>query len=554
MKLSNIAIPTALAILANAEKAPVFKPFDKSQLSKSSFFEQFDSDDWSQLWKISKAKKDDEFSYTGEWAVEEHKIFPGLKGDKGLVLKTKAAHHAIHVPLETPFDNTDNTLVAQYEVKLQEGLSCGGAYVKLLSAEGGPSDDVEFNNESPYQVMFGPDKCGTTNKVHLILRRKNPNTGVYEEKHLAVPPLARTVKTSTLYTLIIEPTQEFEIRINGEVVKAGNLLDEGVFEPSFDPPKEIPDESDEKPADWDDRAKIPDPEQTEKPEDWDETAPYMIPDPEAVKPESWDESAEEFIPDPEAEKPEDWDEEEDGEWIAPTIPNPECEAHGCGKWIAPKIKNPAYKGKWTQPLIDNPDYKGEWAPKNIANPDWYHDATPSDLEPIGAIGFELWSMDADILFDDIYLGHSVEEAELIGNDTWAKKFELEQDAVLAYSDDSKAKEESGVEEEVVKATGGDDAFAQLQSFIDDAQEYLDLFMSDPVNTLSSRPAEAALYGGLSFIVASIVLFVVSSILNVFTPAPTQAKKEKKPVAEAEAEVEVEQVETKEETTSTSVQE
>ncbi|CEP24095.1 unnamed protein product [Cyberlindnera jadinii] len=79
-------------------------------------------------------------------------------------------------------------------------------------------------------------------------------------------------------------------------------------------------------------------------------------------------------------------------------------------------------------------------------------------------------------------------------------------------------------------------------------------MSDPVNTLSSRPAEAALYGGLSFIVASIVLFVVSSILNVFTPAPTQAKKEKKPVAEAEAEVEVEQVETKEETKSTSVQE
>ena len=28
-----------------------------------------------------------------------------------------------------------------------------------------------------------------------------------------------------------------------------------------------------------------------------------------------------------------WDDEEDGDWVAPTVPNPKCdEVSGCGKW------------------------------------------------------------------------------------------------------------------------------------------------------------------------------------------------------------------------------
>lgn len=51
------------------------------------------------------------------------------------------------------------------------------------------------------------------------------------------------------------------------------------------------------------------------------------------------------------------DDEEDGEWEAPQIDNPNCKAVGCGEWKRPSIKNPNYKGKWTAPLIANPDYK-----------------------------------------------------------------------------------------------------------------------------------------------------------------------------------------------------
>lgn len=43
-----------------------------------------------------------------------------------------------------------------------------------------------------------------------------------------------------------------------------------------------------------------------------------------------------------ATKPEEWDDQEDGDWIAPTVPNPKCaDAAGCGEWKRfVKIKNP----------------------------------------------------------------------------------------------------------------------------------------------------------------------------------------------------------------------
>ena len=84
----------------------------------------------------------------------------------------------------------------------------------------------EFSNASPYVIMFGPDKCGHTNKVHFIFNHKNPKTGEYEEKHLSSPPTARIVKTTELYTLIVHPNQTYAIQQNGEQVKTGSLLED----------------------------------------------------------------------------------------------------------------------------------------------------------------------------------------------------------------------------------------------------------------------------------------------------------------------------------------
>jgi len=42
-----------------------------------------------------------------------------MEGDKGLVVKNVAAHHAISAKFPKKFDNKGKTLVVQYEVKLQ---------------------------------------------------------------------------------------------------------------------------------------------------------------------------------------------------------------------------------------------------------------------------------------------------------------------------------------------------------------------------------------------------------------------------------------------------
>ncbi len=48
--------------------------------------------------------------------------------------------------------------------------------MKLLTA-GAEKNLREFRDKTPYTIMFGPDKCGLTSKVHFILRYINPKNG-----------------------------------------------------------------------------------------------------------------------------------------------------------------------------------------------------------------------------------------------------------------------------------------------------------------------------------------------------------------------------------------
>lgn len=85
--------------------------------------------------------------------------------------------------------------------------------------------------------MFGPDRCGSTNKVHFIFRHKNPLTGEVEEKHLKAPPAPKNDKLSHLYTLVIRPDNTYDIKIDNESKKKGSLLED--FDPAVNPDKEI---------------------------------------------------------------------------------------------------------------------------------------------------------------------------------------------------------------------------------------------------------------------------------------------------------------------------
>ncbi|XP_075458149.1 calnexin [Ascaphus truei] len=376
-------------------------------------------------WILSKAKKDDTdediAKYDGKWEVADMKETK-LQGDKGLVLMSRAKHHAIAGKLKKPFVFDKKPLIVQYEVNFQSGIECGGAYVKLLSKS--PEQNLDlFHDKTPYTVMFGPDKCGEDYKLHFIFRHKNPKTGEYEEKHAKRPDADLksyfTDKKTHLFTLVMNPDNSYEILIDQNVVNSGNLLTD--VNPPVNPPSEIEDPDDQKPDDWDEKPKVPDPDAV-KPEDWDEDAPAKTADESAVKPEGWLDDEPEYIADPDAEKPEDWDEDMDGEWEAPQVANPKCEAApGCGVWQRPTIDNPNYKGKWKAPMIDNPSYQGIWKPRKISNPDFFEDLEPFKMTPFIAVGLELWSMTSDIFFDNFIVCSDRAVADDWANDGWGLK-------------------------------------------------------------------------------------------------------------------------------------
>lgn len=87
-----------------------------------------------------------------------------MKGDLGLVLKSKAKHAAIAASLDRPFQFTNKPFIVQYDVTFQNGQECGGAYIKLLTQETGMRLS-QFRDKTPYTIMFGPDKCGNDHKV-----------------------------------------------------------------------------------------------------------------------------------------------------------------------------------------------------------------------------------------------------------------------------------------------------------------------------------------------------------------------------------------------------
>merc|ERR1712233_295058 len=197
------------------------------------------------------------------------KWYGDAEADKGLQTTQDARFYSISSKIATPFTNKDKKLVIQFSVKHAQKIDCGGGYLKILGTD---ADLAHFSGDTNYNIMFGPDICGySTKKVHAIFNYKGKNLLIKKEVE------CETDQLTHVYTLIVNPDNTYEIKIDGTSKQTGSLED-----------------------------------------DWDFLAPKKIKDPAQSKPE-------------------DWDDEADGTWEPPLIDNPEFK----GEWKAKRISNPA---------------------------------------------------------------------------------------------------------------------------------------------------------------------------------------------------------------------
>jgi calreticulin len=335
---------------------------------------------------IHSEKKDD----YGKAVLSSGDFTGDAKISHGLKTSQDAKFYAISAEFPKAITNEGKDLVVSFSVKHEQGLDCGGGYLKFLPE----MDPTQFHGDSEYFLMFGPDQCGYNKRVHAIFNYKGENLLWKKE------PKYPDDKLTHVYTLRVTPENKYEMYIDQELKESGSLEEDW----KFLKPKMIDDPSDKKPSDWVDNAQIDDPTD-KKPEDWNN-------EPETVA-------------DPEAKKPDDWDDAEDGAWEAPQIPNPKS------------------KGTWRPKRIPNPAYKGEWKPKQIENPDFVHDDKLHLIrKPLKHVGLDVWQVKSGSIFDNIIIGDNLAEVNAIVDNTW----KAIKDAEKKAEEDKKKTEEKKDEE------------------------------------------------------------------------------------------------------------
>jgi len=354
------------------------------------YFSETFGDGWESRWTLSRWKESE--GTAGKWVHTAGKFFADEAEDKGIMTGEDSKFFGIATSFPS-FSNEGKDLIIQYQAKYENELDCGGGYLKI-----GPKleDLTTFGDPTPYNIMFGPDRCGYSKRTHLIFNYKGTN--VLKKKDLDYKQDARggadgNFGVSRLYRLTVKPDNTVKVEIDEEKIYEGSIKEDW----EVLKPKEIPDPDDKKPADWVDSS--------------------MMDDPDDKKPDDWVE--EKRIVDEEAKKPDDWDDEEDGEWEAPMK------------------DNPAYKGDWSVKRISNPAYKGVWEAQKIANPEFVDDDTIYSYPDFGFLGFDLWQVKGGSIFDNIILCDDVAEA-----DEFAKKWKKANAAEKAQKEEADAKEKA----------------------------------------------------------------------------------------------------------------
>ena len=128
------------------------------------------------------------------------------------------------------------------------------------------------------------------------------------------------------------------------------------------------------------------------------------------------------------------------------------------------------------------------------------------------IGFEIWTMQNDILFDNIYIGHSIDDAQKLKAETWDIKHPIE----VAEEEATKPKEEK---KDVPGLTFKDDPVKYIRTKVD---LFITVAKKDPIGAVKLVPEVA---GGVGALIVTLVLVIVGAVgLGSPTSAPVPAPK------------------------------
>jgi len=309
-----------------------------------------------------------------------------------------------------PFSNKGRNVSFYYVVANKQDILCGGSYIKLFPSVVDIHTLKGGENEDKYNIMFGPDVCGSQKNIHLIFN----HNGINMQRREKIPYSVN--KDFAMYGLTLFSDDSYSVTVDNKEVSKGFIKNDYPV-----PSEYIEDVTDKKPSDWIDSK--------------------MMDDPSDYIPDGWNDIPPE-IQDPSATVPEDWNEEDDGTWEAPTVPNPE------------------YKGEWKPKSIENPNYKGEWLPRQIKNEEYKMDEVFGSYEDFGVLGIELWQVQSGTHFGMFLVTDDEKELEsykyevlnFIKEEQKITKKQKEDDEKLKKSEEEekelkKSEEESSEEEE-----------------------------------------------------------------------------------------------------------
>merc|ERR1712169_48027 len=112
-------------------------------------------------------------------------------------------------------------------------------------------------------------------------------------------------------------------------------------------------------------------------------------------------------------------------------------------------------GEWEAPMKDNSEYKGVWEAKKIDNPEYVDDDAVYKYADFGFIGFDLWQVKAETIFDNIIITDDEAEADNFAA-KWKKLNEVEQAKKKEEDDKKKAEDEAKKTEEKDEDDDDDD--------------------------------------------------------------------------------------------------